>query len=88
MKNDSPGGKTPTKPQLLDIGFRLMGFQFSPKMTELIYETVTLLNKKGGKMDMLDTANIQAANEDKYPRKISRYAYLKGKRSKPSTLNF
>jgi len=78
----------PTKPQLLDIAFRLMGFQFEPKMTDLIYETVTLLNKKGGKMDMLDSATIQAANEYKFMRPSKKYIHLKGKRIKPSTKTY
>ncbi len=80
--------KEPTKPQLLDIAFRLMGFQFEPKMTELIYETVTLLNKKGGKMDMLDSATIQSAIEYKYLPPSKKYAHMKCKRHRPSMLNF
>lgn len=65
-----------------------MGFQFEPKMTDLIYETVTLLNKKGGKMDMLDTARIQAANEYKFLPPSKKYAHLRGKRPKPSTFKY
>lgn len=82
---DGTQRREPTMPQLLDVGFRLMGFQLTPKMTDLIYETVTLLNKKKGRMDLRDTATLQAANEDKYPRHRNKYLHLKGKRYKPST---